>query len=134
MKPIDFSDLANFWWFHHFLRVKKMFAYPFSARTDVISRIFGQKCDRRNIDNFYPIDLCGTLIATPYLANIVHYWFYVLKKWSIIFVQLFRFFFIFDVFWSIQNKRISPCFSSHRDLSIGAVTIPNGRYKLVNLM
>ena len=46
------------------------------------------------------------------------------------FSPFFRFFPIFDVFWSIQIKRISPCFSSHRDLSIHAITIPNGRYKL----
>ena len=57
-----------------------------------------------------------------------------LWRWTVIpntfFFQFFRFFSIFDVFWSIQIKRISPCFSSHRDLSIHAVTIPNGRYKL----
>ena len=46
------------------------------------------------------------------------------------FFSIFRFFMIFNVFWSIQIKRISPCFSSHRDLSIHAVTIPNERYKL----
>ena len=117
MKSIDLNDLVRFRWFHNFLRVEKLFAYLVSAHTDVISRIFGQKGDRRNIEisiYFLPHRFMGD--AHCYLIDM--------------FFRFFRLCPIFDFVWSIQIKQIPPCVSSHQDLSIHIVTIPNGRYKL----